>query len=1179
VGVGRWAYNHALVRVVSMSVRFAGVDIPWELIQAQREDRLVIFVGAGASRSSPSDLPDFRQLAARITADSGVTVTSDHLENPDVLLGDLKDQHGVDVHQRVAHLLGLGSSRPNRLHEAIAALASASPQVRIVTTNYDEHLSEALTAQAATFTQETAPALPLGDDFGGIVYLHGRLGGAVRQLVVTDADFGQAYLRDAWATRFLERMFSRYTVLFVGYSHSDVVVTYLGRGLRSDTARFVLTDDPDSLRWRRLRISPVPYPNQDGSHGALAEAILGWASWASMGLLDHRQRVAQLVAAAPSGIPEEMSYLEAVIADSRTVGFFAEHARGPEWLAWAVPQEEFQHLFNPAAEGSDCTRALAFWFAECYVMQADLSEEVWALVSNAGGLLGRDLWEAIGIHLNRRQEARPPWFSRWLVVLIQNRPRSAAPWIEYALTKSAWPEERAVALLLFDYLAEPRANLRPSFGLPSGSRVEIELRGDQYWLGQAWAEVFIPHLADVAEDLIVIADRHLRRAHTLLIAAGAAPPGWDPVRFSRSAIKPHAQDSMPEPANVLIDTARDCLESLLGSGSATGIAYLQLWADTDVPLLRRLALHGWTHRIDVDASAKLAWLTSRGWLFDHQLRHEVFALIAAIIADADPKLADALVAEAAVGPAGSAHQEYEAYNALTWIARHAPDLHSAREALALAHAQHPDYAERPHPDLMAWMETGWARPQPPMSTRELRELIENDAPGAIRELRTRTSSPGGPGWEDALSLVSDTVRGWPAGGLSVLDTTGDTPPDILAAVLRGWGATTIEDAVAREIIARLSVTNLSSKYRGIAQLLAGGGAAPTEWQRIPDARLLAARVWTMIAGGSSVLDIDGWLALAINHPAGQLAQFWVKTVAADWQAAGDSWPGLPNATREQFEAMLIGTDDKAKMAQIVCASQLHFFSAADPGWCLDHVLPLLDWADPACARRTWDGFLAWGRFDNHLLEAGLLDQYLQTAAHIDEFPEELSRQLYRHLAAVALYGDPDPGTSGWARAFTASADVPIRVAWMNQVGWDLSALPAHAVRENWRRWMRTYWADRLASIPTQLTTEEASALATWVVYLTDNIEEGIALATRTAAGITQHSRLLHELTSERISQAPSLIAKLLGHLLSNTHPPFYRCDEIKRIMQELADTAAPDVLTTIREQALRLGCTDALNGE
>jgi hypothetical protein len=378
-------------------VHIGGVDFPWALIEAQRDDKLVIFVGAGASRSSPSDLPDFRLLARSIAADSGVTATDEQLNNPDVLLGDLEDQHAVNVHQRVADRIGPNSSQPNRLHTAIAALAAASPQIRIVTTNYDPHLSAALTALGNSFTEEVGPALPLGDDFSGIVYLHGRLGRPVKQLVVTDADFGQAYLRDAWATRFLERMFSRYTVLFIGYSHSDVVVSYLSRGLRANNARFVLTDEPDSLRWRRLRITPVAYPNPDGSHRAIAEAIEGWASWASMGLMEHRRQVSRLVATAPSQIPEDMSYLEAVIADKSTVGFFVEHARGPEWLSWAATQAEFQSLFKPITGDSDGTPRLASWFAENYVMEEGLSDQAWALASGAGGVLGPDLWNAIGL--------------------------------------------------------------------------------------------------------------------------------------------------------------------------------------------------------------------------------------------------------------------------------------------------------------------------------------------------------------------------------------------------------------------------------------------------------------------------------------------------------------------------------------------------------------------------------------------------------------------------------------------------------------------------------------------------------------------------------------------------------------------------------------------------------------
>ena len=405
-------------------------------MEALRDDRLVIFVGAGASIASPSDLPDFRRLAGDIAADASVIATDEELDRTDILLGDLEDQHDVDVHRRVADIIGTEASRPNALHEAIASLATAGPHIRIVTTNYDLHLSEALSSLGRSFTEDTAPALPLGDDFTGIVYLHGSIRRSPRQLVVTDADFGQAYLRDAWATRFLERMFSHYTVLFVGYSHQDVVVSYLGRGLRADSTRFVFTDSPDSPHWRRLRIQPIAYPNPDKTHNALTHVISGWATWASMGLLDHRQYVAELVAAPPSQIPEEMSYLENVIANEDTARFFAEFARYPEWLAWASGRPEFQRLLDPAATVSACSTALASWFAGQYVMDKELSASALSLVSDAGGRLSPVLWSAIGQHLHIQQGPRPSWLNPWLVLLVRNAPRAGPPWLEYALAKS-----------------------------------------------------------------------------------------------------------------------------------------------------------------------------------------------------------------------------------------------------------------------------------------------------------------------------------------------------------------------------------------------------------------------------------------------------------------------------------------------------------------------------------------------------------------------------------------------------------------------------------------------------------------------------------------------------------------------------------------------------------------------
>ena len=69
-------------------------------------------------------------------------------------------------------------------------------------------------------------------------------------MVLTDEDFGRAYLTEGWARTFLIDLFRSHAVLFVGYNHSDLVMTYLGRALPSGTSeRFALTDDPDNQKW------------------------------------------------------------------------------------------------------------------------------------------------------------------------------------------------------------------------------------------------------------------------------------------------------------------------------------------------------------------------------------------------------------------------------------------------------------------------------------------------------------------------------------------------------------------------------------------------------------------------------------------------------------------------------------------------------------------------------------------------------------------------------------------------------------------------------------------------------------------------------------------------------------------------------------------------------------------
>ena len=47
------------------------------------------------------------------------------------------------------------------------------------------------------------------------------------RLIISDGDFGQAYLTQGWAARFVATLFRDFTLCFVGYSIDDPVLRYM----------------------------------------------------------------------------------------------------------------------------------------------------------------------------------------------------------------------------------------------------------------------------------------------------------------------------------------------------------------------------------------------------------------------------------------------------------------------------------------------------------------------------------------------------------------------------------------------------------------------------------------------------------------------------------------------------------------------------------------------------------------------------------------------------------------------------------------------------------------------------------------------------------------------------------------------------------------------------------------
>ena len=134
--------------------------------------------------------------------------------------------------------------------------------------------------------------------------------------------------------------------------------------------------------------------------------------------------------------------------------------------------------------------------------------------------------------------------------------------------------------------------------------------------------------------------------HRTLCAWQAAGRNWGPTNFfGRRAIEPHEHDSHPQSLDVLIDSARDSLEHLAARQPEIAATWCDQLIRSDIPILRRLAVHALNLRSDLTPSTKIDWVIDKIGLHDRPARHELFRVMRAIYPAATPERRRAIIEE------------------------------------------------------------------------------------------------------------------------------------------------------------------------------------------------------------------------------------------------------------------------------------------------------------------------------------------------------------------------------------------------------------------------------------------------------------------------------------------------------------------------------------------------------
>ena len=1091
---------------------------------------------------------------------------------------------GVNVHERTAQILAPEGSAPNALHKDLLRLFRAVERIRLVTTNFDTHFE---TASSELFGANPevyrAPALPLGGDFSGIVHVHGALSRA-RDLVLTDADFGRAYLTEGWARRFLVEVFRKYTVLFVGYSHDDLVMNYLARALpaEGDARRFALIDKADEGKggdWRLLGIRTIYFARGDEPEPfeQLYEGVARLAEHAGRGALEWQSRLAELGRRIPPEDEEAADEIGRALLEEHTTRFLLEEARTPEWLLWLNGRKKLDALFS-TGDLEKPELLLADWLAENFVI--DHPDEVFAVLSAQGLRVNGRLWEAILRQLAPRSNAKDleePALKRWVSILLTSMPADVDSliWLAERCARQGFPD---LTLKVFLSMSRHRLQVQPGFvqQRDDGSKTRhleaaCPLFSEHWSLSEVWKHLR-PHVARLAQPVLSGVVRRLDDMHAEQAAWDSASREWDPVSHGRSAIEPHEQDRHPEAVHVLIDAARDALESLTIESPALLETWIELLVTSEAPLLRRLAVHATTKHQGLSPGDHLRWLQDRVGLHDVSARHEIYQAVALsypAAPDLDRKaVVDAILAHRRPGTDEEPTRRTDRWHFswLSWLTRTKPDCEFVGAALAPLKERYPQWEPSSHPDFSSWTESFTeVRSASPWSVEQLlaRQPVEQ-----LDDLLAATDDDDsgfvGPSRSSLLGKVREACRQRPPWAFALTDalvSRGLWPSDLWWAVLSGLRESDLSVNDWRVLLSLASKLELQSAHAAdLAELLYAlvkNDGKPFALELLEQANTIALTLWHSLDHARDAVSGD-WLSRAVNSPSGVLVEFWLHGLSLALRGKAGPERTLPSDYRKWLTLVVRDTTSKGSMGRTLLASQVAFLFGLDEAWTRAHVIPLFNDSDDQKFAQAWDGFLMWGRLYPELVEAlmpallTVLQRYRRVQVH--------RWRLADIFASIAVFHTSDP-TQDLLPALFQHGPAEDRAAFASRLGFILKDMEESARQRLWDDWLRRYWQNRLNGLPVALQQDEVQQMLRWLLHLGDIFPEAVNLAVRFPKDV-QILDLFELRESDLVPRFPEATAHLLVYLANA---------QCNRVTLAAVDSRLPPI-----HQDLRLQLDEAL---
>jgi hypothetical protein len=1030
-----------------------GPNVPPDLVTAQEKGQTIFVCGAGVSR--PVGLPLFRGLVEGVYRELGEDWNLHVAEREGMTPGgaldgqydrvlrclerrlaasDLPRNRGMRERIRAAvrHVLRPPDDGDLGNHLALLELSrDEEGRSRLLTTNFDTLFERAwFERHGVPIASHAGTAMPQPKVAGctGVLHLHGRLADDLvalnlteTDLVLTSAEFGDAYLRSGWASRYVYDLVRAYVVVLVGYQADDPPMRYLLEALEADRERYpdlqkvfafasCAPGEEEVTRalWLAKGVEPILY-TVDGDHSPLYRTLSEWRRYADDPTAWRRDRLRVLLAEKPDALAESaLQECIDLLGHGDASQLLGELSPAAEWMPVLSGKRVFKNETHAGLWASarindpDMIRQCAAlgpfddqtrWFLQRALDDGKteltpVRREAWNLILATARPERMDFDDGWYRNAKRIKQGKTGHQARKLVTRIL-RPRFVVK------KRFSWREEDAAA-------SEPEA-LR--------DLIDIEFEPARHPTAEEMLSAW-PALVDEEVRLFRMLERAFTEALEEADEVGFLT-GLDRADYDVPSVAPHRQNAHHSGFYPITRALADLWTRIAERDPAGARSLAGLWAGPPhFNLTQRLYLYALAHPAYSadEVAARLRGLDDNTF-WSGQAQVEIMHLLSQrwnAFAAPDRQALEARLrggVPRALFPEDAFEkvEEWESildssiYRRLKRIEAAGGQLDEGSTILlGEISARHPKWEPSPgdRDDFSVWHESGFRGPdgEPGLLARVQDEALVREAMRIQREQRFEQ----GDIWRVFCAADPDRALR----GLKLEAARGEWDADAWRSLI--WaacdkGSEDFQFELA-ECLLRMpegpllellsSATSWLQKRRGIlaAAEREGGPRFLPLWDRFADL------AYDHDAEGGAVREDDDLETASLNEPGGMLA--WVILDALS-EPKPKRASGLGVHLKPRFDR-IVGSGNRAGLlGRVYLIRSLAYIDAIDPTWAMENLAPRLQWSHP-------ESLAMWRSYSNGNIGSAALFNALKQALLAAFERRDLKDHDYEGLMAQLL---------------------------------------------------------------------------------------------------------------------------------------------------------------------------------